>query len=172
MHWWFNNISTDDSDEFFRLTYNMVLNLLRVEEVNPEYMMERSFFQFQNYSNIPKLYKGMLLQCITGWLLHHQQSLYTLTIGWKRSGHETQKYSFCKLSFGKIIFSVTRFSESSPFWQNLQSLGQFLRVYLLFGNILDRLWQILYANGQVFIDVNSQMSTNKLVIWSHWSFCV
>jgi len=41
-----------------RLTYNMVLNLLRVEEVNPEYMMERSFFQFQNYSNIPKLYKG------------------------------------------------------------------------------------------------------------------
>ena len=36
----------------------MVLNLLRVEEVNPEYMMERSFFQFQNYSNIPKLYKG------------------------------------------------------------------------------------------------------------------
>ena len=34
----------------------MVLNLLRVEEVNPEYMMERSFHQFQNYSNIPKLY--------------------------------------------------------------------------------------------------------------------
>ena len=40
----------------FHLTYNMVLNLLRVEEVNPEYMMERSFHQFQNYSNIPKLY--------------------------------------------------------------------------------------------------------------------
>ena len=36
----------------------MVLNLLRVEEGNPEYMMERSVFQFQNYSNIPKLYKG------------------------------------------------------------------------------------------------------------------
>ncbi len=42
----------------FRLTYNMVLNLLRVEEVNPEYIMERSFVQFQNYSNIPKLYQG------------------------------------------------------------------------------------------------------------------
>lgn len=41
----------------FHLTYNMVLNLLRVEEINPEYMIERSFFQFQNQSNIPELYK-------------------------------------------------------------------------------------------------------------------
>lgn len=49
--------SADPINSAFRLTYNMVLNLLRVEEVNPEYMMERSFFQFQNYSNIPKLYK-------------------------------------------------------------------------------------------------------------------
>lgn len=31
----------------------MVLNLLRVEEVNPEYMLERSFYQFQNNSSIP-----------------------------------------------------------------------------------------------------------------------
>ena len=35
----------------------MVLNLLRVEEVNPEFMMERSFHQFQNYTNLPKLYE-------------------------------------------------------------------------------------------------------------------
>jgi ATP-dependent RNA helicase DOB1 len=41
----------------FHLTYNMVLNLLRVEEINPEYMLERSFFQFQNQSTIPELYK-------------------------------------------------------------------------------------------------------------------
>ncbi|CAG0883855.1 unnamed protein product [Darwinula stevensoni] len=39
----------------FHLTYNMVLNLLRVEEINPEYMLERSFFQFQNYTAIPDL---------------------------------------------------------------------------------------------------------------------
>ena len=32
-----------------------VLNLLRVEEINPEYMLERSFFQFQNYAAIPGL---------------------------------------------------------------------------------------------------------------------
>ena len=33
----------------------MVLNLLRVEEINPEYMLERSFHQFQNYAAIPGL---------------------------------------------------------------------------------------------------------------------
>jgi ATP-dependent RNA helicase DOB1 len=35
----------------------MALNLLRVEEINPEYMLERSFFLFQNNSSIPSLEK-------------------------------------------------------------------------------------------------------------------
>jgi ATP-dependent RNA helicase DOB1 len=39
----------------FHLTYNMVLNLLRVEGINPEFMLQRSFHQFQNYANIPVL---------------------------------------------------------------------------------------------------------------------
>jgi ATP-dependent RNA helicase DOB1 len=38
----------------FHLTYNMVLNLLRVEEINPEYMLEKSFYQFQNRCSIPE----------------------------------------------------------------------------------------------------------------------
>ncbi|KFM73930.1 Superkiller viralicidic activity 2-like 2, partial [Stegodyphus mimosarum] len=46
----------DPINSAFHLTYNMVLNLLRVDEINPEYMLERSFFQFQNYSVIPQLY--------------------------------------------------------------------------------------------------------------------
>ncbi|GFN96742.1 superkiller viralicidic activity 2-like 2 [Plakobranchus ocellatus] len=45
----------DALNSAFHLTYNMVLNLLRVEEINPEYMLERSFFQFQNYAAIPGL---------------------------------------------------------------------------------------------------------------------
>ena len=49
----------DNLNSAFHLTYNMVLNLLRVEEVNPEYMMERSFHQFQNYSNIPQIYANV-----------------------------------------------------------------------------------------------------------------
>ncbi|KAI9136384.1 rRNA-processing arch domain-containing protein [Paraphysoderma sedebokerense] len=39
----------------FRLSYNMILNLMRVEGVSPEYILERSFFQFQNNSNVPQL---------------------------------------------------------------------------------------------------------------------
>ncbi|XP_022194420.1 exosome RNA helicase MTR4 [Nilaparvata lugens] len=45
----------DPINSAFHLTYNMVLNLLRVEEINPEYMLERSFFQFQNNTSIPNL---------------------------------------------------------------------------------------------------------------------
>ncbi|XP_014207975.1 superkiller viralicidic activity 2-like 2 isoform X2 [Copidosoma floridanum] len=46
----------DPINSAFHLTYNMVLNLLRVEEINPEYMLERSFYQFQNQATIPDLY--------------------------------------------------------------------------------------------------------------------
>ncbi|XP_045614688.1 exosome RNA helicase MTR4-like isoform X1 [Procambarus clarkii] len=47
--------NADPINSAFHLTYNMVLNLLRVEQINPEYILERSFFQFQNYSSIPAL---------------------------------------------------------------------------------------------------------------------
>ena len=40
----------------------MVLNLLRVEEINPEYMLERSFYQFQNYAAIPDLFDSKLFK--------------------------------------------------------------------------------------------------------------
>ncbi|XP_026497864.2 exosome RNA helicase MTR4 [Vanessa tameamea] len=49
----------DPINSAFHLTYNMVLNLLRVEEINPEYMLERSFFQFQNQAAIPDLIDKM-----------------------------------------------------------------------------------------------------------------
>jgi len=39
----------------------MVLNLLRVEEINPEFMLERSFYQFQNYAAIPELIESKTL---------------------------------------------------------------------------------------------------------------
>ena len=51
----------DPLNSAFHLTYNMVLNLLRVEEINPEYMLERSFYQFQNYASIPALVDSMYL---------------------------------------------------------------------------------------------------------------
>ena len=45
--------AADKLNSAFHLTYNMVLNLLRVEELNPEYMLERCFFQFQNQQALP-----------------------------------------------------------------------------------------------------------------------
>lgn len=49
----------DSLNSAFHLTYNMVLNLMRVEEIDPEYMLERSFFQFQNQAAIPEIVESM-----------------------------------------------------------------------------------------------------------------
>ncbi|PFX30767.1 Superkiller viralicidic activity 2-like 2 [Stylophora pistillata] len=51
----FGEGQADPLNSAFHLTYNMVLNLLRVEEVNPEIMLEKSFYQFQNYASVPGL---------------------------------------------------------------------------------------------------------------------
>ena len=39
----------------FHLTYNMILNLLRVEDIDPTYMMMRSFAQYQRERSRPEL---------------------------------------------------------------------------------------------------------------------
>jgi ATP-dependent RNA helicase DOB1 len=49
----------DRLDSAFHLGYNMILNLMRVEGINPEYMLERCFFQFQNQNGIPRLDEGV-----------------------------------------------------------------------------------------------------------------
>uniref|UniRef100_A0A671PUT6 Exosome RNA helicase MTR4 n=1 Tax=Sinocyclocheilus anshuiensis TaxID=1608454 RepID=A0A671PUT6_9TELE len=51
--------SADPLNSAFHLTYNMVLNLLRVEEINPEYMLEKSFYQFQHYRAVPGVVEKM-----------------------------------------------------------------------------------------------------------------
>ena len=63
--------------------------------------------------------------------------------------------------------SVIRFDKLLPLWQNIQSLGQFFRGYVLLCKILDLLWQILCAIGQIFFYQNGQMLKNNLAIWSH-----
>jgi len=50
----------DRLNSAFHLSYNMILNLMRVEGVNPEYMLERCFFQFQTNLGIPGLEHGRL----------------------------------------------------------------------------------------------------------------
>ncbi|RKP13641.1 rRNA-processing arch domain-containing protein [Piptocephalis cylindrospora] len=45
----------DRLNSAFHLSYNMILNLLRVEGISPEYILERCFKQFQNSSALPEL---------------------------------------------------------------------------------------------------------------------
>ena len=45
----------DKLNSAFYLGYNMILNLLRVEGISPEFMLERCFHQFQNTSSVSAL---------------------------------------------------------------------------------------------------------------------
>ncbi|KAJ7040808.1 rRNA-processing arch domain-containing protein [Mycena alexandri] len=45
----------DRLDSAFHLGYNMVLNLMKVEGISPEFMLEKCFFQFQSNAGVPKL---------------------------------------------------------------------------------------------------------------------
>ncbi|KAI3642368.1 hypothetical protein MP228_011923 [Amoeboaphelidium protococcarum] len=39
----------------YHLTYSMILNLMRIEGLSPQYMLERSFYQYQHSDNVPHL---------------------------------------------------------------------------------------------------------------------
>lgn len=45
----------DKLNSAFHLGYNMVLNLMRVEGISPEFMLERCFYQFQNTASVAGL---------------------------------------------------------------------------------------------------------------------
>ena len=47
----------DPLNSTFHLSYNMLLNLMRIEDSNPEYMIKRSFHQFQNDRAAPEMSK-------------------------------------------------------------------------------------------------------------------
>ncbi|KAK7414646.1 ATP-dependent RNA helicase mtr4 [Neonectria punicea] len=50
----------DRLNSAFYLGYNMILNLLRIEAISPEFMLERCFHQFQNASSVPSLEKDLM----------------------------------------------------------------------------------------------------------------
>ncbi|EPQ62493.1 Bgt-9 [Blumeria graminis f. sp. tritici] len=49
----------DNLNSAFYLGYNMILNLMRVEGISPEFMLEHCFYQFQNTSGISSLEKEL-----------------------------------------------------------------------------------------------------------------
>ncbi|CCC67469.1 hypothetical protein NCAS_0A09110 [Naumovozyma castellii] len=50
----------DRLDSAFHLGYNMILNLMRVEGISPEFMLEHSFYQFQNVISVPIMEKKIV----------------------------------------------------------------------------------------------------------------
>lgn len=50
----------DRLDSAFHLGYNMILNLMRVEGISPEFMLENSFYQFQNVVSVPVMEKKLV----------------------------------------------------------------------------------------------------------------
>ncbi|KAG9235050.1 rRNA-processing arch domain-containing protein [Amylocarpus encephaloides] len=49
----------DKLNSAFYLGYNMILNLMRVEGISPEFMLEHCFFQFQNTAGVSSLEKTL-----------------------------------------------------------------------------------------------------------------
>ena len=45
----------DRLNSAFHLGYNMILNLMRVEGISPEFMLEKCFYQFQNTAGVAEL---------------------------------------------------------------------------------------------------------------------
>ncbi|PHH68091.1 hypothetical protein CDD82_852 [Ophiocordyceps australis] len=50
----------DNLNSAFYLGYNMILNLLRIEAISPEFMLERCFHQFQNAASVPNLEQDLM----------------------------------------------------------------------------------------------------------------
>ena len=50
---------SDPLNSSFHLSYNMLLNSLRIEDIDIEYIIRRSFHQFQNDINIPNMHLAL-----------------------------------------------------------------------------------------------------------------
>ena len=51
----------DRLDAAFHIGCNMILNLMRVEGISPEYMLECCFYQFQSQSDLSSIQSGQCL---------------------------------------------------------------------------------------------------------------
>ncbi|ODQ67910.1 antiviral helicase [Nadsonia fulvescens var. elongata DSM 6958] len=67
----------DRLDSAFHIGYNMILNLMRVEGISPEFILENCFFQFQHSSEVPVLEKELrdLQAQIDGFVIEDEQNI-------------------------------------------------------------------------------------------------
>ena len=64
----------DNLNSSFYLGYNMILNLMRVEGISPEFMLESCFYQFQNTASVSGLEKGKGLHDVKPQSLHNHRA--------------------------------------------------------------------------------------------------
>lgn len=72
----------DRLNSAFHLGYNMILNLMRVEGISPEFMLEKCFYQFQNVASVGSLENGLYIALLTGMMLTWAQN----SVNWKNRG--------------------------------------------------------------------------------------
>jgi ATP-dependent RNA helicase DOB1 len=67
----------DTLNSSFHLSYYMILNLLRVEEITPEYIMERSFLQYQSEKQKPDLENKLdeLIKTEEGFVIENEAEI-------------------------------------------------------------------------------------------------
>ena len=51
--------NSDDLLSSFYINYNMLLNSQRLEDIDPDYILARSFLQFQYEAKLPKIIEGL-----------------------------------------------------------------------------------------------------------------
>ena len=52
---------------------------------------------------------------------------------------------------------MTRLGENLPLGQKNEVFGNFSRIYLVFGRILDQRWKFIVAIGHIFITIKGQI---------------
>ncbi|KAI8854668.1 NUC185 domain-containing protein [Chytridium lagenaria] len=68
---------SDRLDSAFHLTYNMILNLLRIEGISAEFILERSFFQYQSLTKLPAMQQDMeiLQQRLDNFMIEEESAI-------------------------------------------------------------------------------------------------
>ncbi|KPI88551.1 putative ATP-dependent RNA helicase [Leptomonas seymouri] len=100
----------------FHLTYNMVLNLLRVEDVDPEFMMKRSFAQFQRLRDKPALEEksAALRKAVEEISVEHESAF--------------RQYTICEEMIAKKKSEVDAILRQPKFLKNWVQSGRFVHI--------------------------------------------
>ena len=104
---------------------------------------------------------------------------FRMTSAGRKSNLPTQRRENLHSKAGKFPQRVNgcfklNSNHCDQIWQEIATLAfsfkpwALFKGFLLFFQILNLLLQILFATGQIFIDVNGHMLKNNLAIWSHW----